>query len=57
MSGNICHGVSTLPMAHRQIELVFDALTNPNNLEMMRGVLQAAAEQGGHVAVSTAPEH
>ena len=34
-------------MAHRHIELVFDALTNPNNLEMMRGVLQAAAEQGG----------
>jgi LacI family transcriptional regulator len=50
-------GASTLPMAHRHIELVFDALTNPNNLEMMRGVLQAAAEQGGHVAVSTVPEN
>ena len=44
-------------MAHKHIELVFDALTNPNNLEMMRGVLQAAAEQGSHVAVSTVPEN
>ena len=50
-------GASTLPMAHKHIELVFDALTNPNNLEMMRGVLQAAAEQGGHVALSTVPEN
>jgi LacI family transcriptional regulator len=50
-------GASTLPMAHKHIELVFDALTNPNNLEMMRGVLQAAAEQGSHVAVSTVPEN
>jgi LacI family transcriptional regulator len=44
-------------MAHRHVELVFDALTNPNNLDMMRGVLQAAAEQGGHVAVSTVPDN
>jgi LacI family transcriptional regulator len=44
-------------MAHKHIELVFDALTNPNNLEMMQGVLQAAAEQGSHVAVSTIPEN
>ena len=50
-------GASTLPMAHKHIELAFDALTNPNNLEMMRGVLQAAAQQGGHVAVSTVPEN
>ena len=44
-------------MAHKHIELVFDALTNPNNLAMMRGVLQAATEQGGHVAVSTIPDN
>ena len=44
-------------MAHKHIELVFDALTNPNNLEMLRGVLQAAAEQGSHVVVSTIPEN
>jgi LacI family transcriptional regulator len=50
-------GASSLPMAHRHIELVFDALTNPNNLAMMRGVLRAAADQGGHVAVSTIPEN
>jgi LacI family transcriptional regulator len=40
-------------MAHKAIELVFDALDNPNNLAMMNGVLEAAAEEGGHVAVST----
>lgn len=50
-------GASTLPMAHKHIELVFDALTNPNNLEMMQGVLQAASERGSHVAVSTIPEN
>jgi LacI family transcriptional regulator len=50
-------GASTLPMARKHIELVFDALTNPNNLEIMRGVVQAATEQGSHVAVSTVPEN
>jgi LacI family transcriptional regulator len=50
-------GASTLPMAHKHIELVFDALTNPNNLDIMRGVVQAATEHGGHVAVSTVPEN
>ncbi len=49
-------GASTLPMAHKHIELVFDALNNPNNLEMMKGVIQAATEQGCHVAVSTVGE-
>jgi LacI family transcriptional regulator len=44
-------------MAHRHIELVFDALNSPNNLEMMKGVIQAATEQGGHVAVSTVAEN
>ena len=44
-------------MAHKHIELVFDALTSPNNLGNDAGVLQAAAEQGGHVAVSTVPEN
>jgi LacI family transcriptional regulator len=50
-------GASTLPMAHKHIELVFDALSDPNNLEIMRGVVQAATEEGGHVAVSTVPEN
>ncbi len=50
-------GASTVPMAHRHIELVFDALNNPNNLAMMKGVIQAATQQGGHVAVSTVAEN
>ena len=50
-------GASALPLAHKHIELVFDALTNPNNLEMMAGIISAAGEHGGHVAVSTLPEH
>lgn len=45
-------GASALPMAHKHVELVFDALNNPNNLEMMKGVIQAATEDGSHVAVS-----
>jgi LacI family transcriptional regulator len=49
-------GASTLPMAHKHIELVFDALNNPNNLAMMKGVIQAATEHASHVAVSTVAE-
>ena len=50
-------GASALPSAHKHVELVFDALNNPNNLEMMRGIIAAAEEHGGHVAVSTLPEN
>ena len=50
-------GASALPSAHKHVELVFDALSNPNNLEMMRGIIAAAQEHGGHVAVSTLPEN
>ena len=50
-------GASALPFAHRHIELVFDALRNPNNLEILREIIKAAAEHGGHVAVSTVPEN
>jgi LacI family transcriptional regulator len=48
-------GATSLPMARRHVELTFDALINPNNLEIMRGVVDAAQKAGGHVAVSTAP--
>jgi DNA-binding LacI/PurR family transcriptional regulator len=44
-------------MAHKHIELVFDALDTPNNLEMMKGVIRAATEHGSHVAVSTVEEN
>jgi LacI family transcriptional regulator len=50
-------GASALPFAHRHIELVFDALRNPNNLEILREIIKSAAEHGGHVAVSTLPEN
>jgi LacI family transcriptional regulator, galactose operon repressor len=46
-------GASALPMARGHIELVFDALDNPNNLEMMKGIISEATELGGHIAVST----
>ena len=36
---------------------MFDALRNPNNLEILREIIKAAAEHGGHVAVSTVPEN
>src|SRR4051794_17160318 len=45
-------GASALPMAHKHIEMVFDALNNPNNLAMMKGVIRATAEDGSHLAVS-----
>jgi LacI family transcriptional regulator len=48
-------GASALPQAHKHIELVFDAMSNPNNLEMMRGIIKAADEDGAHVAVSVLP--
>ena len=48
-------GASSLPMAHIHIELVFDALVTPNNLEITRGIVEAASEQGAHVAISTLP--
>jgi LacI family transcriptional regulator len=50
-------GASALPMAHKHVELVFDALNNPNNLAMMKGVIQAATEDGSHVAVSAVGEN
>ena len=49
-------GASAVPLANKHIELVFDALINPNNLEMLRGILPAAAENGSHIAVSCLPE-
>jgi LacI family transcriptional regulator len=48
-------GASALPFAHRHIELVFDALRSPNNLQILREIIKSAAEHGGHVAVSTLP--
>ena len=50
-------GASAVPLANKHIELVFDALTNPNNLEMLRGILPVAAEHGSRVAVSLLPEN
>src|SRR4029453_13454505 len=50
-------GASALPSAHKHVELVFDALRNPNNLEILREIVKAAGEHGDHVAVSTAPEN
>jgi len=50
-------GASALPMAHKHIEMVFDALNNPNNLAMMKGVIRATAEDGSHLAVSAVAPH
>jgi LacI family transcriptional regulator, galactose operon repressor len=50
-------GASALPFAHKHIELVFDALGNPNDLEILREIIRSAAEHGGHIAVSTLPEN
>jgi transcriptional regulator with XRE-family HTH domain len=47
MSSNIYLAEHTLPMAHKHIELVFDALTSPNNLEMMRGCFKPQRSRAG----------
>jgi LacI family transcriptional regulator len=49
-------GASAVPLANKHIELVFDALVNPNNLEMLAGILPVAEEYDSHVAVSSLPE-
>ena len=46
-----------MPSGHRHVELVFDALRNPNNLEILREIVKAAGEHGDHVGVSTVPEN
>jgi LacI family transcriptional regulator len=49
-------GASALPLAQKHIELVFDAMRNPNNLEILSGVIEAAEEHDSHVAVSVLPQ-
>lgn len=48
-------GATTVPNAQMHIEMAFDALVTPNNLDMMRGVMDTMAASGIHVAVSTFP--
>lgn len=50
-------GASAVPGSTQHIELVFDALDNPNNQDIMRGVTRAATEDGTHVAISTLPRN
>jgi len=48
-------GATNVPHATKHIELTFDALVTPNNLEMMRGVVEAMTSRNIHVAVSLYP--
>lgn len=48
-------GATSVPHAAKHIELAFDALVTPNNLEMMRGVIDAMTARNIHVAVSLYP--
>jgi LacI family transcriptional regulator len=48
-------GATSLPNSRTHVELTFDALVTPNNLEILRGVVDAATSHGTHVAVSTGP--
>ena len=48
-------GATNVPHATKRIELTFDALVTPNNLEMMRGVVEAMTSRNIHVAVGLYP--
>jgi LacI family transcriptional regulator len=48
-------GASAVPTSASHIEVVFDALVNPNNQDILRGVISAADGAGVHVAVSILP--
>jgi LacI family transcriptional regulator len=46
-------GAVTVPESGQTVELTFDSLENPNSLDLVRGVVAAATQHGGRVAVST----
>jgi LacI family transcriptional regulator len=48
-------GATGRPMVSTHVEVAFDALVTPNNLEILAGVVTAATAGGSHVAVSTSP--
>lgn len=53
--GYVPRGTDEPPAGSRTIELAFDGMANANNLETMRGVLEAADRSGVHVVVKITP--
>ncbi len=53
--GYVPRGTDEPTTGHRTIELCFDGMTNANNLETTRGVLEAAELAGVHVVVKITP--
>jgi LacI family transcriptional regulator len=49
-------GASAVPTSTGHIEVVFDALANPNNQYILRGVIAAAEADGVYVGVSIMPD-
>ncbi|MEU4242173.1 substrate-binding domain-containing protein [Actinoplanes sp. NPDC026619] len=54
--GYVARGAGGSQHAVRTIDLVFDALESPNNLEIIRGATEAASAEDFHVVVDVAPD-
>lgn len=52
----VARGLGGVPQGGRSLELVFDALETPNNLEIVRGVTEAVADTGIAVVVGVLPD-
>ncbi|MBL7255597.1 LacI family DNA-binding transcriptional regulator [Paractinoplanes lichenicola] len=54
--GYVARGLGGAQPATRTVEVVFDAMRTPNNLDILFGALEAAAAGGVEVVVGTVPE-
>jgi len=54
--GYIARGPGGVQSAARTVELVFDAMQTPNNLEIVRGAIDAASAEEVHVVVALMPD-
>jgi LacI family transcriptional regulator, galactose operon repressor len=52
----VARGLGGVPQVTRSLDLVFDALESPNNLEIIRGVTEAASEASVAVVVGVIPD-
>ncbi|MFI5896742.1 LacI family DNA-binding transcriptional regulator [Actinoplanes sp. NPDC051513] len=54
--GYVARGAGGAQPAARTVDLVFDAMHTPNNVEMLRGALEAAASEDVDVVVGIVPD-
>ncbi|WP_308121114.1 LacI family DNA-binding transcriptional regulator [Paractinoplanes bogorensis] len=54
--GYVARGLGGAQPGSRTVEMVFDAMKTPNNLDILHGALEAATAEGVDVVVGTVPE-